>query len=120
MNSTANMTSCTAAGGSIVMNGICSCPTGFSSTYDAFVSGIYCSVPVEHTPTNTDNSSSSDSQGTSFHESITTSGIIQLAVIFSISMLLVCLLRKIWPYCRRDNTYSHPSQWSTPVGFTAN
>ena len=120
MNSTANMSTCIVAGGTIVMNGVCSCPSGFSSTYDAFSTGLYCTVPVEYIPSNTDNSSSSDSQESSYDASITTSGIIQLVVVFSLSMLVVCLIRKIWPCSTRDDSYSYPVPWSTPPGFISN
>jgi hypothetical protein len=101
------LSNCKAVGGIYLPNGGCDCPLGTSSTYDAIVTGLFCTIETEHaTAVNetfangTQNKMSSDSVP---GLSIGLSGVVQFLVSFSISMLLVCVIRKLFECCKRES-----------------
>jgi hypothetical protein len=103
MNSTALESSCAKAGGVVSEGRNCICPLGTTSSFDAFTTGDFCSVSTEHDPfdsgTSVNNTAYGNSDLTSSDQAITMSGVIQLGVVISLSMLLVYLARKTFLRC---------------------
>jgi hypothetical protein len=95
---------CIAVGGTPLSTGACLCPYGLSSEYDAMVSGDFCSIPNQYGDIGNDTSmNSTESNFTDAPITVTLSGVIQLAVSFALSMVLVCIVRKTCSCCNKKS-----------------
>jgi len=96
---------CVEVGGSPLDDGNCACPIGFSSTYDALITGNFCSVSTEYSGQTNAISSNNTLNGTESENPpevrVGTTGILQLVISFSICMFLVCIFRKSFDRCKR-------------------
>jgi hypothetical protein len=94
-------------------NGGCDCPPGTISTYDAIITGLFCTIETEYA-TAVNETVANDTQNKMFTDSVQAlsigvSGVVQFLVSFSISMLLVCVIRKLFECCKRErDNQSYP------------
>ena len=126
MNSTASANSgtspCIQAGGTTSSSGGCICPSGWTSPYDAYITGRFCTIFTEYSPVEgTGNSTGNTTTNRVPPQNVVgISGIIQSVIVFAISMLVVCVFRSLLTKCNRDSHDNSSalsrSQWPTAAG----
>ena len=104
MNSTAIPSNCFAVGGQLSATGMCDCPSGLTSSYDAVMTGVYCTIPSEYSPDKENGTSNSDTAAiTGDGMSVTLCGIVQLLIVYAACMVLVCVLRSLLSGCLKPD-----------------
>lgn len=102
--------SCISAGGTWGATCVCECPPGYTSSYDAYVTNEFCTIPVEYSPAihgangSFLNQTSEDSGGERASLRalpIGISGMLQLLVVFGFCMCVVGSVRKM---CRKADS----------------
>ena len=106
-NSSSTVPPCESAGGSLTSSGGCLCQPGYTSSYDAYETLLFCTIHTEYSPNNsTMNSSGSDSGNTQVIYAVSLSGIIQCVVVFGLCMFVVCGCRGLWTSCCKKDKFT--------------
>lgn len=111
---------CITAGGVSQENGTCTCPEGWTSAYDAFVTNVFCNVQTEYSTTLVPGGNGTSPIDTELPVSQTVSflGVVQLIVLFLVSMVLVCVCRGVLRCCRRKPEFDFPTLHSHQRFYT--
>ena len=112
-----NGSNCIQVGGVIIQGGGCQCPPGLTSSYDAFITHVFCSVQTEYSPNdpwNISNNGSLPISGSTAVDSqtVSVSGVVQLAISFALSMILVWIIRCASSCCRQQEQQQYANQWT--------
>lgn len=115
--------SCISAGGTWGAACVCECPTGYTSSYDAYVTNEFCTIPVEYSPAihgangsflNQTSVNSGEGEASLRAVPIGISGMLQLLVVFGFCMCVVGAVRKL---CRKadptDPSLSSYPRWAS-------
>jgi hypothetical protein len=96
--------SCISAGGKWGAACVCECPPGYASSYDAYVTNEFCTIPVEYSPAlhgangsllNQTSGNSGQGGGSPRALPIGISGMLQLLVVIGFCMCVVGAVRKM-------------------------
>lgn len=120
---TTNSDSCLISGGVREVTGGCTCAPGWTSSYDALLTNVFCTVPTEYSTTAAPGNFETTpvSSDSSIKHSVTFFGVVQLVILFCISMLVVCVFRGAVRCCRQSGGQSQlqpmpqPSPYFFPV-----